>query len=429
MNKDHKIWESSDSDFLNYLYAERDREYSVSQAWGVNLWIVGAAIIGLLGYAYHQIADHYDVFSWQLFTYYSVALGAIIIAMASLISPLMHNSRWRNRYRVTIVAAIFPIDEIFWKTFISNAAFVSLVWMIKDYGAVTWLCLALFLLETTVHILVLINGKKLIQITQWGHFFANDKWEIAYRSAEVGICLAIILTAIRTWGWQYAMAEKEFEMSCVLAIITGICWVTHNRMDEGNRYRSMDKIIDEYLYGSLTKEDAYDQLLTYSQGHDILDVLHDDYERVKSVRASLEEWKQKQEPYKKLIASGELNFEQSKEYLEYMNKNLDIAQNTIKIMAKFNDRVNEALDLEVDPEQGKAYITLIKEINANIEWLVTFVEESNAIVSQLHAFISSFYCNKTKTLCGAIDCKYRHERYSWIYKMRQQIRSCREKRK
>lgn len=425
----HKISESSDSDFLNYLYAERDREYSVSQAWGVNPWIVGAAIIGLLGYAYHQIADHYDAFSWQLFTYYSVVLGAIIIAMASLINPLMHNSRWRNKYRVTIVAAIFPIDEIFWKTFISNAAFVSLVLMIKDYGAVTWLYLVLFLLETTVHVLVLINGRKLIQITQLGHFFANDKWEIAYRSAEVGICFAIILTAIRTWGWQYAMAEKEFEMSCVLAIITGICWVTHNRMDEGSRYRSIDKIIDEYLYGSLTKEEAYEQLLTYFQGHDILDVLRDDYERVKNVRASLEEWKQKQETYKKLIASGELNFEQSKEYLEYMNKNLDIAQSTIKIMKKFNDRVNEALDFEVDPAQGKVYIALIKEINANLNCLVAFVEESNAIVSQLHTFISSFYCNKTKMLCGTKDCKYRHNRYSLIYKIGQQMQSRWEKRK
>ena len=425
----HKISESSDSDFLNYLYAERDREYSVSQAWGVNPWIVGAAIIGLLGYAYHQIADHYDAFSWQLFTYYSVMLGAIIIAMASLINPLMHNSRWRNKYRVTIVAAIFPIDEIFWKTFISNAVFVSLVLMIKYYGAVTWLYLVLFLLETTVHVLVLINGRKLIQITQWGHFFANDKWEIAYRSAEVGICFAIILTAIRTWGWQYAMAEKEFEMSCVLAIITGICWVTHNRMDEGSRYRSIDKIIDEYLYGSLTKEEAYEQLLTYFQGHDILDVLRDDYERVKNVRASLEEWKQKQETYKKLIASGELNFKQSKEYLEYMNKNLDIAQSTIKIMKKFNDWVNEALDFEVDPAQGKVYIALIKEINANLNWLVAFVEESNAIVSQLHTFISSFYCNKTKMLCGTKDCKYRHDRYSLIYKIGQQMRSQWEKRK
>lgn len=425
----HKISESSDSDFLNYLYAERDREYSVSQAWGVNPWIVGAAIIGLLGYAYHQIADHYDAFSWQLFTYYSVVLGAIIIAMASLINPLMHNSRWRNKYRVTIVAAIFPIDEIFWKTFISNAVFVSLVLMIKYYGAVTWLYLVLFLLETTVHVLVLINGRKLIQITQWGHFFANDKWEIAYRSAEVGICFAIILTAIRTWGWQYAMAEKEFEMSCVLAIITGICWVTHNRMDEGSRYRSIDKIIDEYLYGSLTKEEAYEQLLTYFQGHDILDVLRDDYERVKNVRASLEEWKQKQETYKKLIASGELNFKQSKEYLEYMNKNLDIAQSTIKIMKKFNDWVNEALDFEVDPAQGKVYIALIKEINANLNWLVAFVEESNAIVSQLHTFISSFYCNKTKMLCGTKDCKYRHDRYSLIYKIGQQMRSQWEKRK
>ena len=62
MNKDGKIWEWSDSEFLSFLYTERDREYSKHSEWGVNFWAVGAAIIGLLGYAYHAISEDYCSF-------------------------------------------------------------------------------------------------------------------------------------------------------------------------------------------------------------------------------------------------------------------------------------------------------------------------------------------------------------------------------
>ena len=50
MNTEHKILEMPDEEFLSFLYAERERDYAKYSSLGVNLWIAGAAIVGLLGH-------------------------------------------------------------------------------------------------------------------------------------------------------------------------------------------------------------------------------------------------------------------------------------------------------------------------------------------------------------------------------------------
>ena len=104
MDQDHKIWEMSDADFLNFLYQEREREYSKSASWGINFWVVGAAIVALLGYAYNSIAEDYSSFDWRLVIYYSTVFGAIMIVAMILLSKYIKNKNWTNKYRVTTVA-------------------------------------------------------------------------------------------------------------------------------------------------------------------------------------------------------------------------------------------------------------------------------------------------------------------------------------
>ena len=103
MDKNHKIWEMSDADFLNFLYQEREREYSKSSSWGINFWVVGAAIIGLLGYAYHAISEDYCSFDWRLVVYFSTVLGSMLILVMIALVKYLKNKNWTNKYRLTMV--------------------------------------------------------------------------------------------------------------------------------------------------------------------------------------------------------------------------------------------------------------------------------------------------------------------------------------
>ena len=151
MDKDHKIWEMSDADFLNFLYQEREREYSKSASWGINFWVVGAAIIGLLGYAYHAISEDYCSFDWRLLVYYSTVLGAMLILLMIPLVKYLKNKNWTNKYRLTTVALNSSTIELSGKRDIAIASILFLRYL-EDYGIVIWLWSLFLIIEILITI-------------------------------------------------------------------------------------------------------------------------------------------------------------------------------------------------------------------------------------------------------------------------------------
>ena len=103
MDKDSKIWELPDSEFLNFLYNERNREFSKHSNWGVNFWVASASIIALLAYAYHAISVDYELFNWRLVVYYCTVLSAVMIIGVSIFIPLIKYDRWINTSHITTI--------------------------------------------------------------------------------------------------------------------------------------------------------------------------------------------------------------------------------------------------------------------------------------------------------------------------------------
>ncbi len=411
MDKDHKIWESSDSEFLSFLYAERDRENAMSAAWGINYWVVAAAILGMLGYAYGRISDNYDEYNWQLFTYYSVTLGALLLSAGTMIAPFLHNNRWKKAYRVTTLAKNFPRDEIFGKYMISAASFIALVQCLKDYGPISWMFLAIFLLNLGVQIYSAINGQKLVEVEPWGFVFSKNWLEKTYRFVELFICLWIISWAIITWGAQFTMHAKEFEMGCVLTSIAAICWITQNRIHE-QKSDSIDDLIDQYVYGSLSKEDAYYSLQSYSQGFDIIDIINTTCTKVKPVREQLVELKKKHEEYRTMIAEGKLKFDDSLSYLDYIKADLTKAKNYSALVDALCERLKEISKFDVDPDTMETYRHLFNEIINFQKELMAYNKETEEIANELFTFLNSYKCIKYGGLCRAENCKERNEKFS-----------------
>ena len=258
MDKDHKIWEMSDADFLNFLYQEREREYSKSASWGINFWVVGAAIIGLLGYAYHAISEDYCSFDWRLLVYYSTVLGAMLILVMIPLVKYLKNKNWTNKYRLTTVALNSSTIELSGKRDIAIASILFLRYL-GDYGIVIWLWSLFLIIEILVTIYILINAQKLITTKYRGCIFGNFWLEFVYRSLEVTLCISIFFAALLDWGYSYQLGVKELEMSLVLAIIVGIVWLTRICNSE-NRHaniicmESFPKNLHFFIYKHIHKD-------------------------------------------------------------------------------------------------------------------------------------------------------------------------------
>lgn len=69
----------NDSEFISFLYSERDRENSLSQYQGWNNWALAGAIIAILCFVYATIKDAGQIDSMQCIYY---ATGSIAFFLA-----------------------------------------------------------------------------------------------------------------------------------------------------------------------------------------------------------------------------------------------------------------------------------------------------------------------------------------------------------
>ena len=409
MDKDHKIWEMSDADFLNFLYQEREREYSKSASWGINFWVVGAAIIGLLGYAYHAISEDYCSFDWRLLVYYSTVLGAMMIIVMMLLSKYIKNKNWTNEYRVTTIGSNYSSKEIIGKKNIAIASIVFLNYW-HDYGLVFWLWSLFLLLEILVTIYVGINMSKLITTKYRGCVFGKFWLEVVYRAIEIILCVSICLAALFNWGYSYQLGVNELEMSFILAIIVGIIWLASICNSE-NRHKNIDIRIDQYLYDNLSKEKVFFYLQAHSQGYDIVDVLYTELKKVQPILKELKEWQNDLKKYELLIEDGKLNFDDSRMYKAVVDDNLEKAKKALNTAKHLNDIMREIIRLDAYSASMDTFKSLDQQIEELKDEILEYVDRNCTVSKQLFEFSRPFLCEQYGGFCNMENCPERHKKF------------------
>ena len=416
MDKDHKIWEMSDADFLNFLYQEREREYSKSASWGINFWVVGAAIIGLLGYAYHAISEDYCSFDWRLLVYYSTVLGAMLILVMIPLVKYLKNKNWTNEYRVTTIGSNYSSKEIIGKKNIAIASIVFLNYW-HDYGLVFWLWSLFLLLEILVTIYVGVNTTKLITTKYRGCVFGKFWLEFVYRSLEIVLCISIGIAALFDWGYSYQLGVNELEMSFILAIIVGIIWLASICNSE-NRHKNIDIRIDQYLYDNLSKEKVFFYLQAHSQGYDIVDVLDAELKKVQPILKELKEWQNDLKKYELLIEDGKLNFDDSRMYKAIVDDNLEKAKKALNTAKHLNDIMREIIRLDAYSSSMDTFKSLDQQIEELKNELLEFVDRSLAVSKQLFEFTRPFWCVQYGGFCKVENCTERHKKLSFFKRIK-----------
>ena len=410
MDKDHKIWEMSDGDFLNFLYQEREREYSKSSAWGINFWVVGAAIVALLGYAYNSIADGYSSFDWRLLVYYSTVLGAMMIVVMILLFKYIKNKNWTNEYRVTTIGSNSSSVEFAGKRNIAIASIIFLRYL-HDYGIVTWLWALLLMIEIAVSIYTAVYAQKLITTKYRGCVFGEFWLEFVYRALEIILCMSICITALFDWGYSYLLGAKELEMSLVLAIIVGIIWLVRYCNSE-NKHEVIDNRINQYLYGELSKESTFFYLQAHSQGYDIVDILYTELKKVQPIVKELKEWQNNLRQYEQLIETGNLSFDDSRTYKHVVDNNMEKAKTALDTAKHLNDVMREIIRLDTYPSSMDTFKLLDQQIEELKNELLEFVDRSLVISKQLFEFTRPFLCVQYGGFCKVENCVERHKKPS-----------------
>ncbi len=273
-NKSNRITELQDSDFLSFLYSERDREEGLVTYQGWNLWAIAGTIVTAMYTLYGILCKHHADID-------SLNVGYILSGMLSLI---LCYQLWFlfvkvlfMRERGVDVNKLRFLEEITPKVYLRSALCCSVVFTayillfddIKPWNEVTIFWIVSALLFAYGNVSAYRNRNKIVSSVFDVLVFTKLRWN-AYFVSAIGGVLSVVWVGSFRRGYGGVFNSPDFEVViCITACLLLLRLFFHIN-SELKKSSNIDKILDDYLYKGMSKEDAYYQMQVSRMGRGIL---------------------------------------------------------------------------------------------------------------------------------------------------------------
>lgn len=403
----------TDSEFLSFLYSERDRELSNKSYPGWSNWALLGTAIAIICYVYELCANYHETINYSLIIGYLNVLSALLLSYTPTIwflVSLFKRKRMVDTSRVRTLFEIFPLVFFILNTLLSVGIFVF--WLLVGMKtAIIWLWGSYLMIILLIWIYVIIERNRLV--IAWGNFtiFSKDYLDICYIILTCSLLApiqALGLREIRTFD----VFCPEFKIVCCsLALLTVLYVFLQINIQKTDITFQIDLLIDEYLHSKKSKEEIYRRLEILRFGRNSAQAL--EYE-IQEVRSGVKKLKDTvpalKKHYDELRNAKVTNVTELKSFPDEISSTLQQGRILIDKMEKLLSKGKNLLDLDIVID-AKQVATTIDEAKKELDASLIEVENLQKMTFQ---YIKQYACYSEGGLCGAKNCPNRHKRKSWI---------------
>ncbi|BCS84524.1 hypothetical protein prwr041_04170 [Prevotella herbatica] len=413
------IEKMTDSEFISWLYLERDREESIRNNPGWNNWALVAALISVICYMYSILLikkPHINV-------YKSIIFSSWIITILIFIKP------WFDLFKVKRAIDLKRIRELKDEAPILDSCyiiFVSIIYstIIKFKEPIVidavnyWAWMSLTCAFSISLIYVAINKHKIAPALGKIYLFPSTNKSFAFNLFIIGIALLANYSSkkeIPTFN------SKEFVLGIVFATILVLFYILLKVNFSGGKKIHIDELIDKVVYKKYSRDNAYRNIQTIRLGYLPVDYLKSEVERLNEIYKECQ----------KSISS----IEEARDEISNQEK---YSQKLIKNILK---RIDDTIELcQVYGKSNKHLIKKLKEMSIN-KYTYTDTEFQHLVMSisdqmpdygnliklcrklnaEFKIYLNKFYCYKYKTRCDKEDCKDRFKTKSTKYNLTRKL--------
>ena len=280
VNPKHILAEMSDSDFLSFLYSERDRENSLSQYQGWNNWALAGALITVVC-AFYAICKDNIYIEWKTVLYLASGIMAFFLAYHSWLRVFMHE-RGIDFSKVRMLKEVIPYAKIS-LIFVCSICSTILIPIADGFNILFWLWGAVFVAYIAVVILAVVNRKSIVETYPEERMFPQIKATIAFDSIVGGILGWIGIRSFKVADGEIISAE--FEIAVCLCSILILLYLLLKINTEDKVIRRFDVIMDEYLYLGSSKEETMRKIVNNRMGYGVLEACSEEIKQIKKLKA------------------------------------------------------------------------------------------------------------------------------------------------
>lgn len=409
-NKRNKIVELSDSDFLSFLYSEREREHNISQYQGWNNWVLAGTIIGALISGYTIIKDNLYSLDYLQITYYVSGLWAFFLGFKFLILfflPL----RGVDYSKVRTLKSTTPWVNIVF-VLSSSLLFVAILILFGKKDIIVLLWGILFIIYILEVFLTLFFRNRIVSVFYDNLIFPFPQIDNFVEAIKNGIFAAIFIQSFYIASWHFF--NISFEIGACFTFIFILFYVLFKINNNNKAVKRFDKIVDEHIYNGDSKEKTFEKICINRMEYNSFYVC---CKEMKDIASDIQTFVNEIQELSDTLET----FDIGTYPLQNMYKHLSIVKRRIRQIKKLSKKngtisnkivqINEKSPLIANTQEYEQVVTIYKN---NCVLIDNLEQTLLSIRKILASFKKQYHCRKCGRICFKA-CEMRNERFSLVY--------------
>lgn len=413
------IEKMSDSEFLSWLYLERDREESIRNKPGWTNWALVAALISIICFTYSILLDNRH----NVNLYKSIVCSSCFIALLICLTPWLSFIKVRRAIDIKRIRELKDEAPILYSSYVVVVSIIYFIIIINNESSVfdaihcfPWIILA-FLYSIGLFN-VAINKHKIAPALDKSYLFPSSKNSLVFNLFVLAVANIAYFFSSRILPSFYS---REFVLGATIASFIVILYLLLKFNFGWEEKMNIDELIDKVIYKKYTRDNAYRKIQTIRLGYLPVDYLWSEIERLKEIYNECQN-------SNCLIKQDIDEISRQKIYSpELLEKILKRFNDTSKLCLKYNDSSKHFIKKLKEMEVNKYAFTDI-EFQQLVKSIDDYMPDNNALIEltrelkkKLNVYIERYECKKYGRICLNVDCKERKQSMPFKYKMIRRI--------
>lgn len=383
----------ADSDFISFLYSERERENSLSEFHGWNNWALAGAIVTVIcsGYAVLKLNPSLDV---TRVLYNTSCLIAFFLAYHSW-TNIFRRERAVDFSKVRMMKEVIPIIKLVFVFVCAIASSITIA-VVDRCNVVFWLWVSVIAAYMITLIIALCTKEKVVP-SLFREMMLPWDWINAGYEAVIGAVFSLIGTQSFRLA-RRAILIPEFEFAACVAAFLILLYILFS-LNFGNKVvRRFDAIIDRYLYAAATKEETFHEISKNRMGYGVLDACYKELKDVEKRTKQCEDEEKELAEMREYVMTGNCDLAKIQDYDSRVDRILVDQQAALNQSKRLVNRMNEIVKVsssygditEIKTvfdtnqqcfDQVKSVSVIVKEVSRMLHEKETeMLEEINAVL-------------------------------------------------
>lgn len=382
-DKHSLVSEMSDSEFVSFLYSERDRENNLSQFQGWNNWAIAGALATII-YNIFTIWRSEIWLSPDIMLYAFNATMALYLFIKAFAVAFKHE-RGYDLCRVRILREEIPKADLA-LVVVSATCSAVVATVIGEINTIFWLWIILFVLHLIVIVSGVIYRDKVMPAYYEEVYFHNLRIHSWFVGLVGGTCSLLLVESFKQLSCN--ILTPDFETGICLALLFILISLLF-KINTGNRVvKQFDAIIDRYIYAGVSKEETYRKIQCNRVGYGAMEVCRKEISSIKGAVKIYEEKEAEVNRILEVLSECDCDRDELMTYLDFCDELLKMLNRTLTTSTRLTKHIDDIVKVipEYSDIEDLSYMVKVgRELSVRMREMLQKVERViDSINDEIH---------------------------------------------